>query len=197
MEQRNEYGVYVIFSERPMLNHMMQDYIVQCTNTENPETDILMLRKCLEKDVDDTKRWHVCMRKDLLQKLRENGEEHGLKVYVYKPNQKPIGRNKTYAYYIPYDTEEKKESVKQLFKSLEGKYIRPDSYSFHEPLPRENGEERGYILVSFKKNGDYFPRPFIRTLRALINDSSVCGDRLDVKWCSHRVLTDVMEGATK
>lgn len=197
MEQRNEYGVYVIFSEKPMLNKMMQDYIVKCANTETPETDILMLRKCLDKEVEDTKRWHICMRKELLEVVRENGKEHGLTIYVYRASQKPIGKNKTYAFYIPYDSEEKKNNIKQLFTSLEGKFIRPGSYNFHDPLPRANGEDRGYFLVSFKKNGDYFPRPYIRTLRALINDSPICGDRLDVKWCSHRVLVDVLEGATK
>jgi len=197
MEQRNEYGVYVIFSENPMEQEEMYKLIWGCMNTENPETDILMLRKCLDKDVEDTKRWHICMRKELLEVVREQGKQYGLTLYVYRASQKPIGRNKTYAFYIPYDSEEKKSSIRQLFASLEGKFIRPGSYNFHDPLPRANGEDRGYFLVSFEKNGDYFPRPFIRTLRALINDSQICGDRLDVKWCSHRVLTDVMEGATK
>jgi hypothetical protein len=197
MEQRNPYGVYVIFSEQSYDYDTMFTTIVSCSNAETPATDILMLRKCLDKDVEDTKRWHVCMRKELLEKLRENGKECGLTVYVYRASQKSIGNGKTYAFYIPYDTEEKKTSIKQLFASLEGKFIRPGSYAFHDPLPRSNGEERGYMLVSFEKNGDYYPRPFIRTLRALINDAPVCGERLDVKWCSHRVLIDVMQGATK
>ena len=197
MEQRNEYGVYVIFSETPMEQEQMYKSIRGCMNTVNPETDILMLRKCLDKDVEDTKRWHICMRKELLEIVRENGKQYGLTFYVYRASQKPIGRNKTYAFYIPYNSEEKKSSIRQLFASLEGKFIRPGSYTFHDPMPRANGEDRGYFLVSFEKNGDYFPRPFIRTLRALINDAPICGDKLDVKWCSHRVLTDVMESATK
>ena len=197
MEQRNEYGVYVIFSEQSMDYDAMSTLMEDCSNTETPETDILMLRKCLDKDVEDTKRWHICMKKELLETVRQNCSEHGLTVYVYRASQKPIGKNKTYAFYIPYNNEERKNSIKQLFASLEGKFIRPGSYNFHEPLPREGGEDRGYFLVSFEKSGEYFPRPFIRTLRALLNDSEVCGERLDVKWCSHRVLVDVMEGATK
>ena len=197
MEQRNSYGVYVIFAEESYSYDKMFTTLVDCSNTETPETDILMLRKCIDKEVEDTKRWHVCMRKELLENIRENGKDLGLTLYVYRASHKTIGNGKTYAFYIPYDTEEKKTSIKELFASLEGRFIRPGSYAFHDPRPRSNGEDRGYMLVSFQKNGEYYPRPFIRTLRALINDTHVCGDRLDVKWCSHRVLTDVMQGVTK
>ena len=197
MEQRNEYGVYVIFSEKPMLHKMMQDYIVKCTNTENPETDILLLRKCLQKDIEDTKRWHVCMKKDLLQKARDNGKEHGLTFYVYRANQKPIGTGKTYAYYIPTPTPAVRQSVYDLFNQLSGKYIRQDSYTIVEPQPNKDGSKRDYLLVEFSKNGDYYPRPFIRTLRALINDVHIDDQRLDVKWCSHRVLLDAVQGVAK
>lgn len=200
MDQRNEYGVYVIFSEHVYDWDTMHEAIVECINTETPETDILMLRKCLDnsKDVEDTMRWHLCMRKELLQNLRENGKQRGLSVYIYRANQKQIGLGKTYAFYIPCETGEKKELVKQVFSRLEGKFVRPGSYQIHEPKPHQNGEVRKYLLVSFEKKGEYFPRPFIRTLRALLNDMYIApGVKLDVKWCSHRVLSDVVGGATK
>jgi len=193
MEQRNEYGVYVIFSEESYDYDTMFKTIVSCSNTKSPSTDILLLRKCLDKDSEDTKRWHVCMRKELLEDLRTNSKESGLTVYVYRSSQKSIGNGKTYAFYITYANEQEKNNIKKLFSSLEGKFIRTGSYHFHQPCPREKGEDRGYILVSFEKNGDYYPRPFIRTLRALINDSVIEGTTLNVKWCSHRVLSDVIE----
>lgn len=198
MEQRNEYGVYVIFSENEHDIHSMREAIIECTNTENPETDILMLRKCLDRETQDTRRWHLCMRKELLQNLRGNGKEWGLTAYAYRANQHHIGDGNTYAFFIPCETDAKRDFVKSLFAQLEGKFLRPGSYHIHEPHPRENGDQRRYILVSFEKNGDYYPRPFIRTLRALLNDMPLSeDDKLNVKWCNNRVLLDVVQGVTK
>ena len=197
MENGNQYGVYVIFSERSVSWDEMLQNLAELTGTENPQTDILILRKCLDKDVEDTRRWHVCMRKELVNVAREKGKELGFTFYVYKANQKPIGNGKTYAFYIPYTNEDQRQAILNVFGVLRGKYIREGSYTIHHPAPRSDGTDRGYILVSFEKNGEFYPRPFIRTLRALINDMDIGGARTDVKWCSHSVLRDVTSGAAK
>lgn len=198
MENSAQYGVYVIYSEDAHDYESMSKLLSECSKTEQgSSTDILLLRKCLDKDVEDTKRWHVCMRKELYHTVRESGKDHGLTMYIYRANQKHIGSNKTYGYYIPYNTVEMKEGIKMLFSQLEGKYIREGSYTIHEPLPRSDGTDRGYVLVQFEKSGDKYPRPFIRTLRALINDMYIGESKLNVKWCSNSVLKDVIEGATK
>jgi hypothetical protein len=196
-KQQYGYKAYVVYSEESMGQEMMYSMIANCCGSQTPETDILLLRKCQDKDIEDTKRWHVCMKKELFEGFKTNNNFTGLKIYTYRPNQKSIGKNNTYAYYIPYNSEESKLSFKRYFKTLEGKFIRPGSYTIHDPLPREGGEDRGYFLVSFEKTGDYYPRPFIRTLRALLNDSQVGEERLVLKWCSHRVLVDVLEGSLK
>jgi hypothetical protein len=197
MENSNQYGVYVIFSEQSVDQSTMMETLKTVTSSVNPGTDIPILRKCLDKDVEDTKRWHVCMRKELIEVAREKGKELGLNFYVYRANQHPIGNGRTYAFYIPYTNQDQKQSILSVFDTLEGKFLRPDSYSIHYPTPRNDGTDRGYMLVSFAKNGDFFPRPFIRTLRALINDLDIDGMRTDVKWCSHSVLRDVTSRATK
>lgn len=197
MENSNKYGVYVILSEQAMGWDVMLKNLIELTGAENPETDILILRKCLNVDVEDTKRWHVCMRKDIIDVAREKGKELGLTFYVYRANQKPIGNGKTYAFYIPYTSSDQKQNILDVFGVLRGKFIREGSYTIHHPTPRSDGSDRGYMLVSFEKNGEFYPRPFIRTLRALINDMDIGGLRTDVKWCSHSVLRDVTSRAIK
>ena len=198
METANKYGAYVIFSETTQNESEMLKLLLTYIGKYNEDSlqtqdDIILLRKCLEKDVDDTKRWHMCMKKELIDNLRNVGKENGLDIRSYRPNTKPIGNGKTYAFYIPYKTDDEKSLVVLTLASLDGKFIRSGTCHIHEPTLREDGSDRGYILVSFTKNGDFFPRPFIRTLRALLNDLPLPGGRnLTVKWCSHRVLEDVI-----
>ena len=201
MDTQNQYGAYVIFSEESMDRTDMFETIRKALNLspEEPLSDkIVLLRKCLDKEVEDTKRWHLCLKKEYIDQVRSYGEQHGLKVYNYRPNNKPIGTGKTYAFYIPYKTEEMKQGILECIDILDGTFIRSGSYTIHHPLPREDGTDRGYMLMSFVKNGDFYPRPFIRTLRALLNDLPISESELmDVKWCSHSVLKDVVSGATK
>jgi hypothetical protein len=132
------------------------------------------------------------MLKDLMDKAKSNGESNGLTFYTYRVDQKPIGNGKTYAYYIPYNDDEMKRGILSLFEALNGKFLRSGSYSIHHPKLREDGSNRNYLLVSFVKTGNFYPRPFIRTLRALLNDSRFGEQTINVKWCSHRVLRDVI-----
>ena len=198
METPNKYGAYVIFSEKTQNESEMLKLLLTCVSRYNEDSlqtqdDIIILRKCVDKDSVDTKRWHMCMKKELIDDLRTKGKENGLDVRSYRPNTKPIGNGKTYAFYIPYKTEDEKSLAVSTLASLDGKFIRNGTCHVHEPSLREDGSDRGYILVSFTKNGDFFPRPFIRTLRALLNDLPLPdGRNLSVKWCSHRVLEDVI-----
>ena len=203
MDTQNQYGAYVIFSEESMDRTDMFETIRKALNLspEEPLSDkIVLLRKCLDKEVEDTKRWHLCLKKEYIEQVRSHGEQHGLKVYTYRANNKPLGNGKTYAFYIPYSSERSKNEILDSINILDGTFIRPGSYKIHHPLPREDGTDRGYMLMSFEKNGDFYPRPFIRTLRAMLNDLPIPGaegELIDVKWCSHRVLRDVTSGATK
>jgi len=201
MDTQNQYGAYVIFTEESTTKQELVNQLKEALKLDSDETfhdKIVLLRKCIDISQEDTKRWHLCVKKEYIEQLREYGKDNGLKFYSYKANNKPIGPGKTYAFYIPYKSESTKQSILSVISKLDGTFIRPGSYHVHHPSPREDGSDRGYFLLSFEKNGDYYPRPFIRTLRALLNDLPISEDELmDVKWCSHRVLRDVTEGNTK
>ena len=194
MENTNEYGVYVVFSSKEGTEcQEIKEWLH--LNSERDD-DILLVRKCYDKNTEDTKRFHCCIRKDLYINL-SSLEESENKIYPYRANQKHIGKGKTYGFYIKTETPDKQFFVQNLFKGLEGKYIRQGSYKITPAMPREDGSSRGYTVVSFQKNGDYYPRPFIRTLRALINDVEYMGDRIEVKWCVHSVMRDVESSLSK
>ncbi len=195
----NDYGAYVVSSEISMNLDEMKARLQLCLEL-TPETfqeKVLHLRKCKHREIDDTKRWHLCMTKELIAKARENAESYKMSFYVYRPSKKPLGKGKTYAYYIPCRGPEMKEQVKHLFDHLDGKFIRSGSYQLHNPNPRTDGSQRQYLIVSFRKNNDVYPKTFIRTLRALLDDTVLGETSLEVKWCSHSVLRDVIGGVTK
>ena len=196
----NEYGAYVISSDVAMTLDEMAERLRLCVGNityEEYNEKVLHLRKCMHRDMEDTKRWHVCMAKSLIGPARENAEAHSLTFYVYRPSKKPLGNGKTYAYYIPYQSPEMREYIVGLFAHLDGKFVRSGSYQLHHPAPREDGSERQYVIVSFQKTNDNYPKSFIRTLRALLDDSMFGPKNLEVKWCSHSVLKDVLAGLTK
>ena len=195
----NDYGAYVISSEVSMTLEEMRERLQKCLDLslDKFNEQILHLRKCKHREIEDTKRWHVCMAKSLIAQARQNGENHDLVFYTYRPNKKPLGRGKTYAYYIPYQSDEIRDQILALFDHLDGKFIRTGSYQVHSPAPHLDGTERKYLIVSFQKTNDIYPKSFIRTLRAILDDSVLDSSNLEVKWCSHSVLKDVLNGATK
>lgn len=165
---------------------------------EPRQDKIVLLKKCLSKD---TKRWHLCLKKEYFNQVRKHGEEFGnYKIVKYRPNNKPIGSGKTYAFYIPYASEESKNHIINYIKRLDGTFIHPGSYTFHFPLLRKDGSDRGYMLMSFKKNGEFYPQSFIRKLRTLLDGTRIYYDKqelINLKWCNLRVLRDLTANTTK
>ena len=199
MEHKNDYGVYVVFTSESMEKEALRDTLYNMASEFEETPDLFCLRKCNDRDTEDTKRWHVCMKKTTYEEMRERAEGQGIKIYTYRSNQKFLGNGKTYAYYIKISNEAERDVIKSIFSTLEGKFLRQGTYQIHDPLPYKDGTMRNYMIVSFERKNGYFPRPFIRTLKALINDYTPEGMErpIDVRWCSHSVLRDVQSGATK
>lgn len=199
MEHKNDYGVYVIFTKESMEKEALRDTLYTMASGVEESPELMCLRKCQDRDVADTKRWHVCMKKSIYEGIREHAEQQGIKMYAYRSTQKFLGNGKTYAYFIKYSDEAEREAIRSVFSTLEGKFLRPGTYQIHEPAAYNDGTPRNYLIVSFERKNGYFPRPFIRTLKALINDyvPNETGRAIDVRWCSHSVLRDVQSGVTK
>ena len=103
----------------------------------------------------------------------------------------------TYGFYIK-SSEDEIEKIRSIFQKFENnRFIKQGSYKILTPKPYPSGEARGYTVVSFEKNGDKYPRAYIRKLRALLNHSTVNGRRIQVNWVSHSVLRDILTNAEK
>ena len=71
----------------------------------------------------------------------------------------------TYGFFIRCSHEEE-ALIRGLFERFESSgFLNNGSYTINSPTPYPSGDRRGYIIVSFQKNGDRYPRQYIRKLR--------------------------------
>ena len=103
----------------------------------------------------------------------------------------------TYGFFIKC-SESEEEKIFSTFEKFENcGFVRPESYHIQKPKPYPDGNPRGYLIISFSKQGDRYPKQFIRKLKALLNNSSMNGRRIHVNWASHSVIRDVTSNASK
>jgi len=103
----------------------------------------------------------------------------------------------TYGFFIKCDEEEEKK-ITSIFQKFENcGFLRKGSYHIKSPNSYPNGDRRGYIIISFEKQGDRYPKQFIRKLKALLNNATLVGRRIHVNWASHSVIRDVTSDASK
>tara|TARA_R110001592_G_scaffold18816_14_gene77844 strand:- start:41053 stop:41424 length:372 start_codon:yes stop_codon:yes gene_type:complete len=112
-------------------------------------------------------------------------------------NNEPLTNGMTYGFFIRC-SEEEEQTVRNIFSSFqEAEFLKEGTYSINTPTPYPDGTRRGYIIVSFQKNGDRYPRQYIRKLKALINNSMLNGRKIHVNWVSNSVLRDVVSSENK
>ena len=191
------YGVYVVFSKKPITSEELKEHLQKVC--DDPDA-FLVIKKCIDwknRDVD-TQRWHICLKKELIEKVRDSDSEYGLEFRPYRVSRVPPGEGKTYAFFIPYKDEQHLNDIKAVFSALDGRFIREGSYQILTPVPREDGSERKYILVKFSRVNENYPRAYIKTLRALITDLRLSqGEVLSARWCKNTVLRDTEQGLSK
>ena len=194
--EENDYGVYVIFTREAIPESEVIDRLL--SNTED-QTDVLYCRGC-SRDNEETTRYICCIKKRLFSHLTENcnfkrGEEFNIS--RYRVNNEPLTNGMTYGFFIRCHGQEE-EHIRSIFQRFEDHgYLKQDSYRINSPTNYPNGTSRGYIIVSFEKNGDRYPRQYIRKLKALINNSVFDGKRIHVNWVSNSVLRDVLSEQNK
>ena len=175
-----DFGAYVIFTKTPLDRKQMIDNLIHCigTEVETPADEIVLLNKC-----NNVNMWHLCIRKSLIATMRERAEEVGLRFSVYRVGNQQVPSGYTYAFYVPRG-EETFANLTQLLESLDGKFIRPESYQIHQ-LEKS-------LIVAFSKNNDVYPKRFIKTLKAILN-GHMCGngEKLSVRWCRHGALQNI------
>ena len=194
--EENDYGIYVIFTRETIPESEVVDRLLSNTSDQ---TDLLYCRGC-NREGEETTRYICCIRKSLYTHLTENcnfqrGEEFNIS--RYRVNNEPLTNGMTYGFFIRCqgDEEDHMRSIFQRFE--ENGYLKQGSYRINTPTPYPNGTSRGYIIVSFEKNGDRYPRQYIRKLKALVNNSVINGRRIHVNWVSNSVLRDVLSEQSK
>ena len=195
--EENSYGIYVIFTRDTIPESTLVDKLL---NTANDQSDVLYCRGCYNGDETQTTRYIACLRKSLYSHLIENcnfkrGEDYN--ITKYRVNNDPLTNGMTYGFFIRCQ-ENEEQHIRHIFQRFEEHgYLKENSYRINTPTPYPNGNPRGYIIVSFEKNGDRYPRQYIRKLKALLNNSIFEGRRIHVNWVSNSVLRDVLSSENK
>lgn len=193
----NAYAVYVIFTRDTLTE---SDVITKMLSHSSNESDVLYCRNCYTGDNQPTNRYIACIRKSLYDHLTENcnfKRDEEFNITKYRVNNEPLTNGMTYGFFIRC-SEEEEAIIRQVFNRFEeSEFLKSGSYSINCPTPYPDGSRRGYIIVSFQKNGDRYPRQYIRKLKALINNSVLNGRKIHVNWVSNSVLRDVVSSENK
>ena len=196
-ENSNNYGVYVVFTKETLDEDKVVDKLLSHMTQEN---DVLFCRSCLSQDKKPVNRYICCLRKSFYDHLQANcnfkrGEDFN--ITKYRTNNEPLGNGMTYGFFIKATPEEETKIISTFEKFEKCSFIREGSYHIQKPKPYPDGNRRGYLLVSFTKQGDRYPKQFIRKLKALLNNSFMGEKRIHVNWASHSVIRDVTSNASK
>ena len=193
----NAYAVYVIFTRDTLTE---SDVINALNSRATSENDVLYCRNCYGNNDQPSNRYIACIRKSLYDHLVENcnfKRDEEFNITKYRVNNEPLTNGMTYGFFIRC-SEEEEQTVRNIFSSFEeAEFLKVGSYSINTPTPYPDGTRRGYIIVSFEKNGDRYPRQYIRKLKALINNSMLNGRKIHVNWVSNSVLRDVVSSENK
>lgn len=193
----NEYGVYVIFTKNIISEENMVDKLLSHMKSEN---DLLYCRDCVDKENNLVNRFICCIRKSFFTHLVENcnfKREEEFNITRYRVNNQPLSNGATYGFFIKCNDSEKSKIIEIFDKFERNGFIRKNSYQIKTPLPYPDGNPRGYILISFLKNDNKYPKQYIRKLKALLNNSTIGGRRIYLNWASNSVLRDVVSSVSK
>lgn len=196
-ENSNEYAVYVIFTKEFLSEDKVVDKLLSHMQKEN---DVLFCRGCISADKTPVNRYICCLRKsffDHLQKQCNFKRDEDFNITRYRTNNDPLSNGMTYGFFIKC-SEEEEQTIKSIFQKFEDSgFLRKGTYEIRSPKPYPNGDRRGYVIVSFEKQDERYPKQYIRKLKALLNNSSIEGRRIHVNWASHSVIRDITTDAIK
>jgi hypothetical protein len=196
-ENDNVYAVYIIFTKNIISETEMVDKLLMHVQ-EN--SDLLYCRSCFDRENNQLNRFICCLNKKFYNHLVENCDfkrDSDFNITKYKVNNNPLSVGTTYGFFIKCNDDEKNKII-DIFNKFESYgFIRSGTYKINEPNPYPNGISRGYIIVSFSKQNDKYPRQYIRKLKDLLNSSNIGGSNINIKWASNSVLKDIFSSENK
>lgn len=196
-DNNNEYGVYMIFSEKDITEKDIVDKVLTFSSKEN---DILYCRSCFDSTGKRMNRFIFCIRKDFYKDLVENHNfkrDSEFNITKYRVDNRPLTNGTTYGFFIK-SNKEQQEKIKEIFEKFETNgFIRKGSYNIKEPQPYPDGTSRDYITISFERQNNKYPKHFIKKLKALLNNSQINNDKIYINWVSSSVMKDIASSSIK
>lgn len=198
---RNEYTVCFAYDSHKERSY--EDFLASLNSAASDETDILFVRSCHKKEGDQgDNRYIIAVKKDFND--RYNSDEKfktntGITImrYVINKSNQALKNNTTYGYFIPTD-KILPENIIEFFLFFENAgFLRKNSYEIVYPNPYPDGNERKYLIVTFNKINNSYPKNFIKKFKTLINNTKFGDDFLKIKWVSNSVLKHIKNGEKK
>ena len=183
------YDVFVVKQ-----NETTEDQVAETLRHHGTEAnDVLFVRQCIKSGKSDT--YIVCMKKDLGTKLMSRSEEETktdtITVIKYSVNRETLEYGQTWGYYIKCDVDTE-NSIEEMFKSFETHgFIHQGTYQLKKPK-NQDGSRKPYIIITFKKKNDRYPKQFIRKLKGLIDYKSFNGKPIKVNWIKYNNRSDTV-----
>jgi len=198
-ENSNTYTVCIIYDKH---NREIGDFILDFKKLEKEDNDILFIRgfgTAEHKDKKDNS-YIACVKKYINDDYSANDEyikESGIVIKRSFPQNTPLGINMTWGFFIKTDKIDP-QNVIDIFINFENHgFIKKNSYQIVFPQPYPNGDDRKYLIVTFDKINNAYPRKFIRKLKLLLHNTCLNNEYLKVSWLSNSVAKDIKKGEVK
>lgn len=196
-ENNNEYAIYVIFTRDKVDESHVVDKLISLSKNNN---DLIYCRNCSDKEGNSLNRFICCIKKTFYEHLLEKCDfkrDGEFNITKYRVNNHPLNNGTTYGFYIKCDDADEMK-IREIFDKFEhNNFIRKGSYQINKPGNYPDGRSRGYIIISFSKQDDKYPKQYIRKLKALLNNSKINDKRIYINWASNSVLKDILSNSSK
>jgi len=193
----NNYGIFMVYSSSSLTSDELEGHLLE---KKVSDSDLLFVKRCCDREGTDVNRYMCCLRKSFCKHLRENCDfkrGNDFNIETYRVKTEPLKGGTTYALYFNCSGEEKNLIISLLQKFESQGFLNEGSWKVHTPKNYPSGDERKYFIVSFQKNGDRYPKIYIKKLRALLNNMKIGQNRIRVSWASFSVLKDTRDEQVK
>jgi hypothetical protein len=191
----NQYTVCIVYDKK---NRDQSSFLEEFNKLAVNANDILFVRSCKKHEKDQG--YVVCIKKELNDKYStdiEFKENTGINIKRCRPNNEVLKNNTTWGFFIKTDKINPQYIIDLFTLFEENGFIKKDSYKIIFPKPYPNGNSRNYLIVTFEKVNNIYPKNFIKKVKILINNLQVGEEVLKINWLSNSVMKDIINGEEK
>lgn len=173
------YDVFVV-KKNDATETSVQDMIKQ--HSERAD-DVIFIRQCVKHGRGNT--FIVCLNKTFGYKL-VNDENLDFAISKYSVNKETLEYGQTWGFHIKCN-KELETYIEDTFKMFEDKgFIHKGTYQIKKPTSAE-GVRKDYVIITFKKKNDRYPKQFIRKLKGLMDYKTVKEQNIKINWIRYNM----------